>query len=61
MTMEQLRSLPPVFLPRNGTVTAGNSSGINDGSAAMIIMSAEKAEELGLDPMARIKAKTMPC
>ncbi|MBU1566035.1 MAG: acetyl-CoA C-acyltransferase [Proteobacteria bacterium] len=56
MTMEILRNLPPAFVPEIGTVTAGNSSGINDGSTGMIIMSADKAKELGLQPIARIKA-----
>jgi len=56
LTMEQLAKLPPAFLPKTGKVTAGNSSGINDGSAGMVIMSAEKAESLGIHPLARIKA-----
>jgi len=56
MTMEKLQKLPPGFIPKTGRVTAGNSSGINDGAAAMIIMSAEKAKELNLTPIARIKA-----
>ncbi len=56
ITMEQLKKLPPVFIPKTGTVTAGNSSGINDGSAGMIIMSEEKAKELNLKPLAKIKA-----
>ena len=56
MTMEMLQKLPPAFVPKIGNVTAGNSSGINDGSTGMIIMSADKARELGLRPMARIKA-----
>jgi acetyl-CoA C-acetyltransferase len=56
LTMEQLQALPPAFIPKIGKVTAGNSSGINDGASAMIIMSAEKAKELGLKPLARIKA-----
>ena len=56
LTMEQLASLPPAFIPKTGKVTAGNSSGINDGSSAMIIMSADKARELGLKPLARILA-----
>ncbi|HBG18118.1 MAG TPA: acetyl-CoA C-acyltransferase [Desulfobulbaceae bacterium] len=56
MTMDILRNLPPAFVPGTGTVTAGNSSGINDGSTGMILMSADKAKELGLQPMARIKA-----
>lgn len=56
MTMEILRNLPLAFVPEIGTVTAGNSSGINDGSTGMLIMSADKAKELGLQPIARIKA-----
>jgi acetyl-CoA C-acetyltransferase len=56
LTMEQLQKLPPAFVPKTGKVTAGNSSGINDGSAAMVIMSAEKADDLGIRPLARIKA-----
>ena len=56
LTMEQLVKLPPAFVPKIGKVTAGNSSGINDGSSAMIIMSADKAKELGLQPIARIRA-----
>ncbi len=54
LTMEDLERLRPAFLPKGGTVTAGNSSGINDGASAMILMSAEKAEELGLKPLAKI-------
>ena len=53
ITMEKLTKLPAAFVPKIGKVTAGNSSGINDGSSAMIIMSADKAKELGLEPMAR--------
>jgi len=56
LTMEELAALPPAFIPKIGKVTAGNSSGLNDGAAAMIIMSAEKARELGIKPLARIKA-----
>jgi len=56
LTMEQLAKLPPAFVPKIGKVTAGNSSGINDGSAAMVIMAADKAEELKIKPLARIKA-----
>ena len=59
MTMEKLQSLPPAFVPKTGKVTAGNSSGINDASSGMIIMSAEKAKELGLNPIAKIKAAGM--
>ena len=51
-SMEQLARLRPVFR-KGGTVTAGNSSGINDGAAALLLMSAGKARELGLKPMAR--------
>jgi len=56
LTMEALAKLPPAFVPKIGKVTAGNSSGINDGSAGMVIMSADKAKELGLQPLARIRA-----
>ena len=59
LTLEKLASLPPGFIPKTGKVTAGNSSGINDGATGMIIMSAEKAKELGLTPIARIKASGM--
>ncbi|HTM07430.1 MAG TPA: thiolase family protein [Verrucomicrobiae bacterium] len=52
-SMEKLAALRPVFR-KNGTVTAGNSSQISDGSAALLIASAEKAKALGLKPMARI-------
>ena len=51
-SIEQLARLRPAFRA-GGTVTAGNSSGINDGAAALLLMSAEKARELGLKPMAR--------
>ncbi|MFB4164222.1 acetyl-CoA C-acetyltransferase [Alteribacillus sp. JSM 102045] len=53
MTMEKLKKLKPAF-KKDGTVTAGNASGINDGSAMLIIMAKEKAEELGLNPLASI-------
>jgi len=56
LTMEQLQKLPPAFVPKIGKVTAGNASGINDGSAAMVIMSADKARELGIQPLAKIVA-----
>ena len=56
ITLEQLAKLAPAFVPQGGKVTAGNSSGINDGAAAMLIMSAEKAKDLGITPLARIKA-----
>ena len=53
VTLEKLAQLPSVF-KKGGTVTAGNSSGINDAAAALMLMSADKAKELGLQPMARI-------
>ncbi len=59
MTMEKLTALPPAFVPKTGKVTAGNASGLNDGSTGMVIMSADKAKELGLTPIARIKATGM--
>jgi len=51
-SLEALARLKPAFR-KNGTVTAGNSSGLNDGAAALLLMSAEKARELGLKPLAR--------
>lgn len=56
LTADDLAGLPSAFIPKTGKVTAGNSSGINDGASAMIIMSGEKAAELGLKPLARIRA-----
>ena len=56
MTLEKLQSLPPAFVPEIGKITAGNASGINDGSAGMVIMSAEKAQDLGIRPLAKIVA-----
>ena len=56
LTLADLSKLPPAFIPETGKVTAGNSSGINDGAAALVIMSAEKAAQLSLTPLARIKA-----
>lgn len=53
LTMEDLARLKPVFV-KDGTVTAGNSSSLNDGAAALIMMSLEKAKELGIKPLARI-------
>jgi acetyl-CoA C-acetyltransferase len=57
-TMEALASLRPVF-KEGGTVTAGNACPLNDGAAALLVMSAEKAQELGLTPKARIIASTV--
>ena len=59
MTMDDLRRLPPAFIPEGGKVTAGNASGLNDGAAAMVLMGADKAREYGLNPLARIKAVGM--
>lgn len=53
-TMEALSKLPPAFL-EGGTVTAGNSSGLNDAASALVVMSREKAEELSLTPLAAIR------
>jgi len=55
-TIEVLRSLKPAF-KKDGTVTAGNAPGVNDGASAVVLMSASKAKELGLKPMARIVAQ----
>lgn len=54
-SLESLARLKPAFRP-DGTVTAGNSSGMNDGAAALLMMSAERARQLGLRPMARVVA-----
>jgi len=52
-TIDQLAKLAPAFR-KNGTVTAGNSSGLNDGAAALLVMEAKRAKQLGLEPLARI-------
>ena len=52
-TLERLATLEPAFI-KGGTVTAGNSSPLNDGAAALIVMSAEKARELGIKPLAKV-------
>jgi acetyl-CoA C-acetyltransferase len=57
-TLEKLASLPPVF-KEGGTVTAGNACPLNDGAAAVLVMSEEKASALGLEPKARIIASTV--
>ena len=57
-TLERLSTLRPVF-KEDGSVTAGNSSGINDGAAAVVLMSEEKAKELGLTPRAEWKARAV--
>ena len=53
-SIEALAKLKPAFKKDGGTVTAGNASGINDGAAALVVMSKEKAEELGIKPLATI-------
>ena len=55
-TLEGLAKLKPAFDPKNGTITAGNSSAISDGAAALLVMSAEKAKELGKAPMAKVRS-----
>jgi acetyl-CoA acyltransferase len=55
-TVEGLAQLRPVFDPANGTITAGSSSQITDGASCMIVMSAERAKALGVQPLARIRA-----
>jgi 3-oxoadipyl-CoA thiolase len=57
-TLEKLSSLKPAFR-RGGTVTAGNSSGLNDGAAALVVASQEKARELGLEPLGRFVASAV--
>ncbi|KGA96384.1 beta-ketoadipyl CoA thiolase [Alkalihalobacillus alcalophilus ATCC 27647 = CGMCC 1.3604] len=56
-SLEKLGTLKPLF--RDGTVTAGNASGVNDGAAALLMMSAEKAKELGLKPLVKYKASAV--
>ncbi len=60
-----LAELKPVFMPGLGTVTAGNSSPLNDGAAALLVMSADRAKELGLKPLAKVRATAVagvdPC
>jgi acetyl-CoA C-acetyltransferase len=53
--MEKMAKLKPAF-KKDGSVTAGNASGINDGAAAVLLMTTEKAKELGLEPLAKIKS-----
>ena len=55
-SLAALGQLNPAFMPGMGTVTAGNSSPLNDGAAAMLLMSAEKAKSLQLEPIAKIRA-----
>jgi acetyl-CoA C-acetyltransferase len=53
-TLEDMAKLKPVFVKENGTVTAGNASGINDGASAVVLMAREVAEKRGIQPMARL-------
>jgi acetyl-CoA acyltransferase len=55
-TLEGLAALKAAFDPKNGTITAGNSSAISDGASALLVMSAEKAKALGLKPLAKVRA-----
>ena len=57
-SIEALAGLRPAF-KKDGTVTAGNAPGVNDAAAALVVMSAEKAQELGLKPMVTIRAQAM--
>ena len=58
-SMESLGALKPAFMPGMGTVTAGNSSPLNDGAAAMLLMSDEKAKSLSLKPLVRVVASAV--
>jgi acetyl-CoA acyltransferase len=64
-SMESLAALKPAFMPGMGTVTAGNSSPLNDGAAALLIMSEESAKRLSLKPLAKVRATAVagvdPC
>ena len=55
LTLEKLTAMRPAF-KKDGTVTAGNASSVNDGAAALVLMSAAKADQLGLKPLAKLKA-----
>ena len=57
-TLESLKKLPPVFSKTTGTVTAGNASGITDGAAALLVMGADTAVELGFEPLAYVGASS---
>jgi acetyl-CoA C-acetyltransferase len=58
-TVEKLAELPPVFDPEGGSVTAGNSCPLNDGAAAVVVMSRRRADDLGITPLARIVASSV--
>src|SRR5690606_27352592 len=55
-TPENFSSLKPVFIKENGTVTAGNASGLNDGAGAVLLMTAKAAQARGIKPLARLVA-----
>ncbi|MFH7445057.1 acetyl-CoA C-acyltransferase, partial [Pseudomonas syringae pv. tagetis] len=55
-TLESLAALNPAFNPKGGTVTAGTSSQITDGASSMIVMSAQRAQALGIQPLAVIRS-----
>ena len=57
--MDDMLKLKPAFIPKVGTVTAGNASQMNDAAAAVVIMSREKADELGLKPIAKFVSFTV--
>jgi len=58
-SLEALAALPPAFMPKVGTVTAGSSSAIADGASAMLVMSGEKAMSLGIQPIAPASQKAL--
>lgn len=58
---EKVPTLRPSFKPNGGTITAANSSSLNDGASALILMSAEKAKELGVKPLAKIICECCCC
>ena len=58
-TLEGLASLNPVFDPENGSVTAGNASQLSDGASVTMVMNADKANELGLEPLAYFRGFTV--
>ncbi|MFO0424938.1 MAG: thiolase family protein [Planctomyces sp.] len=64
-SLESLGALKPAFMPGTGTVTAGNSSPLNDGAAALLLMSRARADELGLKPLVKVRATAVagvePC
>lgn len=58
-SLESLAALQPAFVPKTGTITAGNSSPLNDGAAALLMMSETRAKALGLKPLVRVKASAV--